>query len=75
MKTSLQRIGLTTLMLWAGFDATAAEPRVSNREPKPGEVGYRPADGGSVRLTPPSFIWLHEPAAQTYTIQWSQRPD
>jgi hypothetical protein len=54
---------------------TAAEPRVSNRAPSPGEVGYRPADGSSVRLNPPSFIWLHEKDAQTYVIQWSATKD
>jgi hypothetical protein len=55
----------------SGSAAGAAEPRVSNREPKPGEVGYRPADGSTVRLNPPSWIWLHEPEASTYEVQWS----
>lgn len=48
-----------------------AELRVPNREPKPDEVGYRPADGSSAALNPPSFIWLHEPDAVTYTIEWA----
>lgn len=60
---------------WLQFPGSAAELRVANRPPKPGEVGYRPADGAVVRLNPPSFIWLHEKAAQTYTIQWSARED
>lgn len=54
---------------------SAAAPRVSNRQPQPDEVGYRPADGASVRLNPPSWIWLHEPDAQTYTIQWARQKD
>lgn len=53
----------------------AAELRIDNRPPKPGEVGYRPADGSSTRLNPPSFIWLHEPAAVTYTVQWGLTKD
>jgi len=53
----------------------AAQPQVSNRAPKPEEVGYRPADGLSVRLNPPSFIWLHEPAAHRYSIEWARKTD
>lgn len=55
--------------------AAAAEPQVSNRQPKPGEIGYRPADGSTATLNPPSFIWLHEKDAQNYTIQWASRKD
>ncbi|MEI7728530.1 MAG: DUF4962 domain-containing protein [Verrucomicrobiota bacterium] len=53
----------------------AATPVIPNRAPKPGEIGYRPADGASVRLNPPSFIWLHEPEAVTYAMQWAQKAD
>lgn len=52
-----------------------AQPRVGNREPKPNEIGYRPADGSTARLNPPSFIWLHEPQAHRYAIQWSRAAD
>src|SRR6266508_6052242 len=55
--------------------ATAAQPEVSNRPPKPEEIGYRPADGSSARLNPPSFIWLHDPAASHYSFQWAQKSD
>ena len=58
-----------------GFHATAAEPRVSNRAPLPDEVGYRPADGAATPLNPPSWIWLHEPGAQTYAVQWARQRD
>lgn len=53
----------------------AAELKISNRAPRPDEIGYRPADGATVRMNPPSFTWLHENAAQTYTVQWSRRAD
>lgn len=52
-----------------------AAPQVKNREPKPDEVGYRPADGAVVRLNPPSWIWLHELEATTYAIQWARTKD
>lgn len=63
-------------VLWLlALSVVAGEPQVANRLPKPGEIGYRPADGTSVLLNPPSFIWLHEKEAQTYTIQWAGRKD
>ncbi len=69
----------TFLLLGAtlGLAASAATvtPNISNRPPNPDEIGYRPAEGSAVRLNPPSFIWLHEKEAATYTIQWSPRAD
>lgn len=52
-----------------------AAPQVQNRAPRPDELGYRPEDGAVVSLTPPSFAWLHEPAARTYAVQWAARED
>ena len=69
---------MLVLPAWLGLSAlgTAADhPTISNRPPKPGEVGYRPGDGQTVRLNPPSFIWLHEKDAATYEIQWATQPD
>ncbi|MFA5190250.1 MAG: DUF4962 domain-containing protein [Verrucomicrobiia bacterium] len=63
------------LLLACAVSMGAAPPQVKNRAPKPDEIGYRPADGAAVRLNPPSFIWLHEPDAQTYAIQWAQKKD
>lgn len=62
---------------WLGLAlaTAAAAPQISNRKPNADEVGYRPADGSAVRLNPPSFIWLHEKDAATYTVQWSPRAD
>lgn len=53
----------------------AASLRIDNRAPKDDEIGYRPADGQSVRLNPPSLIWLHETVAQNYAVQWGRTPD
>lgn len=49
--------------------------RISNRPPKPGEMGYRPLDGGQAQLNPPSLLWIHEKQAHTYTVQWAQKKD
>jgi len=57
------------------FVVAADAPRISNRPPLANEVGYRPADGETVSLNPPSFIWLHEKEADTYTIQWAKQTD
>ncbi len=58
------------------FAATAlAGPVVSNRPAQPGENGYKPADGAGVALNPPSLVWLHEPEAASYTVQWARSPD
>jgi len=50
----------------------AGSMEIDNRDPRPGELGYRPVDGELVRLNPPSFIWLHETEAVAYEIQWSR---
>lgn len=55
--------------------ASAANLTIANRAPLPDEIGYRPADGATARLNPPSFIWLHETNAQSYAIQWARRSD
>jgi hypothetical protein len=66
---------LAGLISALAYSPMLAAPQVSNRVPKPDEVGYRPADGASVRLNPPSWIWLHEPEAKTYAIQWARTKD
>ena len=53
----------------------AEKPQVSNRAARPDEIGYRPADGATAYFNPPSLTWLHEPAAQTYTVEWSLDAD
>lgn len=63
------------LCLLVATTATAAELRVANRPPLPNEIGYRPADGETARLNPPSLIWLHESAASSYTVQWARTRD
>ncbi|MBI4326894.1 MAG: DUF4962 domain-containing protein [Chloroflexi bacterium] len=66
---------LSCLICVLGLSAAAAEPKIANGAPLPDEIGYRPADGASARLNPPSFIWLHESGAHSYTVQWARQKD
>lgn len=62
---------------WILFSSVlmAAEPQISNRTANPDEWGYRPADGATVRLNPPSLTWIHEKDAASYSVQWAQKSD
>jgi hypothetical protein len=52
-----------------------AAPVLDQRPAKADEWGYRPADGASVPLNPPSFSWVAPANAATYTVEWSPRAD
>lgn len=72
MKTYLwQLIGILGITL----GVTAGELQISSRPAEPGELGYLPAEGATTPLNPPSFLWLHETNAHTYTIAWAKRDD
>ncbi len=45
-----------------------------DREPRPEEWGYRPADGATVPLNPPVLSWVLEKDAASYTVQWADNP-
>lgn len=62
------------LPLSAAPSSSSTTYPISNRAPEPGEVGYRPADGGDAVMNPPSLVWLHEKPAKTYDVQWSPSP-
>jgi hypothetical protein len=66
---------LIAICCWLACTALFAQTQIGNRTAQPDEIGYRPADGSTVRMNPPSLTWLHETAAQTYTAQWSQHAD
>jgi len=68
-------LNLLTPACWLACATVVAQTQINNREPRPDEIGYRPADGSTVRMNPPSLTWLHETAAHTYTVQWSRRAD
>ncbi len=46
-----------------------------DRPALPGEWGYRPENGSTVAVNPPSLTWVHLPEAVSYDVQWSQRRD
>ena len=68
MKETLTFMG--TLML-----PTLASAAIPDREPQPGEWGYRPTDGSETSVNPPSLTWVHLPEAAGYTVQWATRSD
>ncbi len=54
--------------------ASLAAGQAPDRNPLPDEWGYRPADGATVPLNPPSLTWVHESAAASYEVQWANNP-
>ncbi|MBS1829435.1 MAG: DUF4962 domain-containing protein [Acidobacteria bacterium] len=52
--------------------ALAQQP---DRAPLADEWGYRPAEGETVAVNPPSLSWVHEKDAVTYTVQWAANPE
>ena len=65
---------LTALCL-ATLAAWSAPLTVDNRPAQADEWGYRPADGSTSVMNPPSFTWIHDKRASTYDVQWSRTPD
>jgi hypothetical protein len=64
---------LLVLLLVASM-AVAQAPVVSNRAADPSEAGYRPSDGAAVSVNPPSVVWVHEPKAASYGVEWARTP-
>jgi len=44
-----------------------------DRQPMPGEWGYRPENGSIVTVNPPSLTWIHHREAASYDVQWATR--
>ena len=61
--------GLTALTV------AAAPLKIDNRPAQPDEWGYRPADGSTAVMNPPSLTWVHDKRAAAYDVQWSRTPD
>jgi len=67
-ETNMKRcLGLCLLLLIAG----ALPAQTPDRVPLADEWGYRPADGSTVSLNPPSLSWVHEKEAAGYTVEWA----
>lgn len=63
-----------TIFVLAVF-ASLASTTPPDREPRPGEWGYRPPDGSEVSVNPPPLTWVHDRNASHYIVQWSRTPD
>ena len=59
----------------AASSAWCAALKVDNRPAQPDEWGYRPADGSTAVMNPPSFTWIHDKRAAAYDVQWARTPD
>ncbi len=59
----------------AALSAWCANLAVDNRPAQPDEWGYRPADGSTAVMNPPSFTWIHDKRAAAYDVEWSRTPD
>ena len=72
---NLPRLLLGAVPALSYLASFAALP-LNQRPAKPDEWGYRPADGATVPLNPPTFTWLVPDAtAATYSVQWSRDRD
>jgi len=67
----LRRATATLALAILALSSFAALP-LDQREARPDEWGYRPADGSVVRSNPPSFTWLVQAKAASYAVQWSR---
>ena len=56
-------------------NVSSAALAVDNRPAQADEWGYRPADGSTAVMNPPSFTWVHDKRAVSYDVQWSRTPD
>jgi hypothetical protein len=65
---------LRSVMIAAALGAVmfAAPPAVSNRAPGEDDIGYLPADGGTVETNPPALAWLPEPGAAAYAVEFAR---
>jgi hypothetical protein len=62
------------IALFLSFTLSVALCQMPDREPRPEEWGYRPADGSTVPLNPPALSWVMERGAASYAVQWANNP-
>jgi len=72
-----RRAPLTLILFLAlCFIARSAEPPKPDERPaEPGEWGFRPADGTTLEVNPPAFVWRPQKGAETYLFECSPTPD
>lgn len=70
---NFRRLTLSLLVFTVPGVVLAALP-LEQRPATAKEWGYRPADGATVELNPPSFTWVAPAGLETYAVQWSADP-
>lgn len=55
-------------------DVSQQAAALVEREPTNREIGFRPADGSSVKVNPPPLVWLPASGAVSYIVELSQDP-
>src|SRR5690606_35746311 len=69
LKLPFSKLLLLVLVCGSMF---ASGSTVSNRPPDTDDIGYLPADGETVGVNPPALVWLPEPGATAYMVQFSR---
>jgi hypothetical protein len=57
------------------YDMSDREIVLENREATGAVIGFRPIEGAHVEVNPPPFVWLPEPLAASYVVEFSQDPE
>lgn len=57
------------------YDVSEQEMTIETREATGAVIGFRPLEGAHVEVNPPPFIWLPEPVATAYVVEYSQDPE
>jgi len=68
----------TGILAWIAALApalAAGAPVLSDGPDRPGEWGFRPADGSTSQVTPPAFVWRRQKDAASYALQCARKPD
>ncbi|MBN1417314.1 MAG: DUF4962 domain-containing protein [Planctomycetes bacterium] len=63
---------MTSIVFAAVLAGAPAVIPLHEPAPKPGQWGYRPADGERVAVNPPSLCWVHDKRASTYEVSWAR---
>jgi len=61
--------GLLAVLAWAPCALLAEELNVNESPARPGEWGFRPADGKASPTSPPGFVWRPQQSTASYEIQ------
>ncbi len=75
MDVSLIFIGTMVLVMVASQAGAAERPEIDETPVRPGEWGFRPAEGSVSQVTPPGFSWRPQEGAASYDLQCARDAD